>query len=185
MASAQHSLSLSPIRSNLAFGRRVTGASVSEVLASPSLQSQVRHALADFGFLVFPEQQLSPSEEAAFAKLFPYDADVPLVDCAGPFATVQMTGVYGLGAGGAGSQITTMSSRKEREELYGQEGAPAADRWKLPELPMVQIQGHGTVRAHHGVADGTLSSAQDFAEWHTDGVHDVPTSTNCRYSKTE
>ena len=63
-------------------------------------------------------------------------------------------------------------------KLYGQANAPHADRWKLPSLPMVQIQGHGKVCGHHGVADGVLSSSQDFAEWHTDGVHDVPLTTN-------
>ena len=166
------SLALSPLRSSLHFGRRVDNVSVAEILSSPALQEAVVAALDKFGLLLFQNEELSPAEEVAFAQLFPWDATAPVVDYAGPYATVEATGVYGVGAGGTGTQSST------RPKLYGQANAPHADRWKLPSLPMVQIQGHGKVCGHHGVADGVLSSSQDFAEWHTDGVHDVPLTTN-------
>ena len=165
-------LSLSPLRSKLRFGVRIDGVSVSDVVSSPGLQDQVRDALETHGLLLFPKQKLTPDIEAAFAKIFPWDDSVPLAECAGPFSTVQMTGVYGVGSGG--SKVTVSS---KTSPSYGQAGAASVDRWKLPAYPMVQIQGHGTVPDQHGVAGGTLTSAQNFAEWHTDGVHDVPKNT--------
>ena len=147
-------LKLHPLRT--AVGREVANASISEILASPALQQLVREALNEHGLLLFAKQQLTPAQEAEFAKLFPWDDSVPMLsECAGPFDTAQSTGVTGIPAG----------------------GRMPADRWKLPALPMVQCQGAGPVRDHHGVPDGTLCASQSFAEWHTDGVHDTPRST--------
>ena len=147
-------LKLHPLRT--AVGREVANASISEILASPALQQQCREALNEHGLLLFAKQQLTPAQEAEFAKLFPWDDSVPMLsECAGPFDTAQSTGVTGIPAG----------------------GSMPVDRWKLPALPMVQCQGAGPVRDHHGVPDGTLCASQSFAEWHTDGVHDTPRST--------
>ena len=148
----QPSLELAPL-DRCSFGRKAVGTTIAEVLDSPTLKQQIRDALDEHGVLLFPGQQLDPEQEAAFAKLFPWDDSVSmLTECAGPFATAQSTGVVGAGAANI-------------------------DRWKLPALPMVQCQGDGPVRDHHGVPDGELSASQTFAEWHTDGVHDTPRTT--------
>lgn len=158
---------LAPLRASLRFGREVLGLSVADVLASPELQALVRAALDEHGLLLFRGATLSPAEEEAFAKIFDWDDTVPLVALAGPFGgTVQMAGVYGVGGGGAAVQTS------------GALGSRGVDRWKLPKHPVIQLQGHGQVRGHHGVADGELRSAQPFCEWHTDGVHDTPTGTH-------
>ena len=133
-------------------------------MASPHLQQQVRDALDTHGMLLFPNQRLTPAEEAAFAKLFPWDQTVPMAECAGPFATAQTTGVYGVGGGGD-EGLPAIAA------LGGNEGGAVlgVDRWKLPApLSMVQIQGDGAVSKQHGVPDGELVSSQTFAEWHTD-----------------
>ena len=77
------SLSLSPLRPYLPFGRRVSGVTIADVLSSASLQAKVRQLLDEHGLLLFAEQHdLSPAQEVAFAKLFPWDDSVPLADCA-------------------------------------------------------------------------------------------------------
>ena len=166
-------LTLTPLRKPTTFGRTVMDLSIADVLASPHLQQQVREALDTHGMLLFPNQRLTPAEEAAFAKLFPWDQTVPMAECAGPFATAQTTGVYGVGGGGdEGLPAIAGVGGNEGGAVLG------VDRWKLPApLSMVQIQGDGAVRKHHNVPDGELVSSQTFAEWHTDGVHDTPRST--------
>jgi len=60
-----------------------------------------------------------------------------------------------------------------RQSRRGRARTPEAlPKSKLPEWPDIQVQGLGTVEAHHGVA-GTMEPCITTREWHTDGMHEL------------
>lgn len=45
-------------------------------------------------------------------------------------------------------------------------------KWKLPEIPEIQVQGWGKLEDHYGVS-GTMAPKVETREWHTDGIHEL------------
>lgn len=130
--------------------------SVREVLDDVKKQDRLIHLVLEKGLVLFRGQtKLTPADECALLKLLPYDDKAPLRDVSGPY--------YAAGTG--------IVEKKTPGGVVG------AARWKLPEHPIIQLQGQGTIRNHFGVQDGELESKWMTREWHTDGCHDTPTNT--------
>jgi len=80
-----HTAEVSPLVGH-SFGAVVTGWDIREALLDPAAwQTQICRLFEQYGLLVFPQQVLSPSEELAFAKWFPYDEAAPIEERAGPY----------------------------------------------------------------------------------------------------
>ncbi|KAJ8607066.1 hypothetical protein CTAYLR_009897 [Chrysophaeum taylorii] len=134
----------------------ILNCSVPALLASPAQQECIRGLLREHGFLLMRGvASLSPGEEEALMKLFPYDDVAAVRDVSGPYH-----------APGTGIIETVRNGV-----------TVGAARWKIPAHPVIQLQGNGAVKSHYGVEDGWLASRWETREWHTDGCHDVPAST--------
>lgn len=136
------------------YGCEIVECTVKDILESKEKQASFQKLIYEKGLvLIRAGTELTPGEEVALMKLLPYDDSSPLRDVSGPY--------YAAGTG-------IMTSL---------DGVVGASRWKLPDYPVVQIQGQGKVENHHGVVDGLLESRWATCEWHTDGCHDVPSTT--------
>eukprot|EP00633_Aureoumbra_lagunensis_P007913 CAMPEP_0197314062 /NCGR_PEP_ID=MMETSP0891-20130614/31933_1 /TAXON_ID=44058 ORGANISM="Aureoumbra lagunensis, Strain CCMP1510" /NCGR_SAMPLE_ID=MMETSP0891 /ASSEMBLY_ACC=CAM_ASM_000534 /LENGTH=285 /DNA_ID=CAMNT_0042802311 /DNA_START=157 /DNA_END=1011 /DNA_ORIENTATION=- len=108
------------------------------------------------GLVVFRDVKLEPSDEEAVMKRLPWDNMAKMKDLSGPYNA-------------AGTGI--IERRNAKGEIVG------CARWKLPDFPMIQIQGSGEIVNHYEVADGELISKWSTREFHTDGPHDTPKCT--------
>ena len=91
-ATAAFGLKLAPLRENMPSGREVVDLRVQEVLADESISKAVVGAFNEHGALLFRGQSLSPAEEEAFAKLFPWDDSVSVAEHSGPYDSGQSSG---------------------------------------------------------------------------------------------
>jgi len=74
---------------NSSFGAVVTEFSIAEALQSTdpdTIRRKCNDAFEDYGLLIFREQELSPGQELAFAKWFPFDEDASIEERAGPYS---------------------------------------------------------------------------------------------------
>ena len=68
------------------FGATVSGVSVQAVLSNSRLAQDLVAAFERYGLLLWRDQSISPAEELALAKLFPYDAHASIEARAGPYS---------------------------------------------------------------------------------------------------